>query len=255
MGNQQAMNGGNAYVGIYTFIDSTLSAVNMGFEYIMTQYPALEVGGRYAFSMHVSLADGSGYATDGLGALFTTYASPDSLADYTCLNAVPQIDFANYGYIADTGTWVTLADTFIADSAFEYVIIGNFKDSAHQLVHPVGYTPPLAFFGAYEAYYFIDSVSLFKLPPSGIIQISSASVNMKVAPNPASATINFSFDNPGGELYSLTVFDLKGMVVKKFNNITAGTVKMERENIPSGLYCYQLRNHEQVLANGTVVLQ
>jgi hypothetical protein len=253
-GYQRAYGGGNAYVGIYTYVSGMPS--NPGYEYIMTGFPALQVGKKYVFTMHVSLADGCGYVTDGIGVFFTTYGSPDSSAYYTRLDVTPQIDFSNHGYLTDTNeTWITLTDTITADSAYKYLMIGNFKDSASLLVQASGITPSVSYGTAASAYYFIDSVSLVKLPSTGIEDISNASVNLKVAPNPFYGTACFTFDNPNGTPYSLALYDIRGALVKKMDNIVTGSVNMDGDGLPSGCYYYQLRSANGIAANGAVVLK
>jgi gliding motility-associated-like protein len=111
----------NAYFGIFSYLNGYM-------EYIATNIKPLTPGQTYTMTISVSLADSSTRATDGLGVLFTT--TPYSTPLFNTLSATPQIDYSGYGIIKDKNNWVTLSKTFVADSAYNNIIIGCFKTSA-----------------------------------------------------------------------------------------------------------------------------
>jgi len=88
---------------------------------------ALIPGEIYYVNMKVSLGEWSNCATNKLGILFSTipYDGPSS----------PPINNSSHIYasaiITDTINWLTITGSFIADSAYEYIIIGNFFDDAN----------------------------------------------------------------------------------------------------------------------------
>ena len=89
----------NAYTGIGTYVN------NGGREYISVRLnQTLSINNIYCFSMYVSLADSSRYASNKLG----VYFSKDSLYSSTLLNLtnIPQIEFTQM--ITDTTRWVSL---------------------------------------------------------------------------------------------------------------------------------------------------
>jgi len=66
-------------------------------------------------------------ATNKTGVLFST-------VPYSYSNPPPRNNFAHIytdSIITDTAGWTTISGTFVADSAYEYIIIGNFFDNSH----------------------------------------------------------------------------------------------------------------------------
>ena len=145
---------GNAYAGFVAFqLGSTNSR-----EYVGTQLnQTLIIGQKYFISFWVSSAFGymnpydyPHLACNNLGARFSTVSySPNN----------PQ--FANnFAHIVDTNiindtiNWIKISGSFIADSAYQYLSIGNFFDDINTNVITIGVHNPNA------AYYYLDDVKL-----------------------------------------------------------------------------------------------
>ncbi|NDC42023.1 MAG: hypothetical protein EBZ77_10820, partial [Chitinophagia bacterium] len=114
-GHQNAIDSG--YYGLVTYDNG-----NEYKEYIGTTCAQLVVGRTYTVSIQASLAEASGFASDGLGVFFSTYST---MVSY--FGNVPQIDYSSYGPIVDSVNWVTLTSTFVADSAYTHLYVGCFK--------------------------------------------------------------------------------------------------------------------------------
>src|SRR5205085_6569701 len=116
----------------------------------------------------------------------------------------------SYSVITDKLNWVELTTTFIPDSTYTNVTIGNFKTDA--LVN----TSVCPYHGAgiggtdSSAYYYVDSVSVEKISPTFITNVNSEPRVAGLYPNPAKTGATLYFDNIPGETYVLTVTNISG---------------------------------------------
>lgn len=150
---------GEAYIGLYGVFLPYDYREHVGAQLLE---PML-VGETYEVSFRVNLAaGGSDYVFDGagcnnIGALFTMesnawYAGPPTLPG-------PPLAFRDYAHvfstdvILDTVGWTLVTGSFVADSAYAHIVLGNFfQDSLTTVV--------LGELGYGTAYYLIDSVSV-----------------------------------------------------------------------------------------------
>jgi len=142
-GYQQAA-AGNAYAGIITYYNGGLSREIIGDSLSTLLVPTQ----KYYLSFKINRADDEtiiGYSTNKIGARFTTIKSFS-----VNINNTPHI-FSN-SVITDTTNWIRVTGSFVADSAYQYLLIGNFFDDANTTI-----TNQTS--GIY-AYYFIDEVCL-----------------------------------------------------------------------------------------------
>lgn len=123
----QIAHSGNAYAGFITFVDEPpLWREHLGVPLIVP----LQVGQTYYVSFYVSRGfeqPAHDMASNKIGALFSTIAYDDTL------NPSPVLNFAHVyedSIITDTTNWVHLHWNFVADSAYHYLIIGNFFDDS-----------------------------------------------------------------------------------------------------------------------------
>lgn len=142
---------GEGYVGMATFQNEAREYV--GCELI----EPLIVGQTYSLSFFANVATGGNYwdpklASNNLGLLFTMEANI-----WAGLTG-PGFAFRNYAHLysqeilADTAYWVQVSGVFVADSAYPYLVIGNFFEDA--LTDTMG----LEGYSTYAAYYFVDGV-------------------------------------------------------------------------------------------------
>ncbi len=78
----------------------------------------------------------------------------------------------------------------------------------------------------------------------GISEITPGSSTVNVYPNPVKDRATIVFDNPDGNIYNLSVIDITGKTVISKKNITGKTVKIEKGNLPGGLYFIQLKGEK-----------
>ncbi len=105
--------------------------------------------------------------------------------------------------------------------------------------------------GAIDAY--LVKFSLCSIP----LNVSESPTNSTalIYPNPTNQTATIEFNNPTKQNFTLTLYDLRGQIVRTINNITADKVEIERQNLASGLYFFQLRTDRQVMATGKLTIE
>ena len=159
-GTQHAYDG-SAYIGAWTYDIGTFYREYVGVQLVQP----LEPGETYHLSFWVSAAEGTTspplapgtaqnvyWASNNIGLLFTMSSNiwtgfggpPFSPRNYAHLKA-DQV-------IADTTNWVQVSGTFTADSAYQFMAIGNFFDNDH--TDSVHVTPG----NSTGAYVYVDAV-------------------------------------------------------------------------------------------------
>ncbi|MCB9184558.1 MAG: hypothetical protein H6591_11640 [Flavobacteriales bacterium] len=154
-GFQYALHG-DAYVGMYAYATSG-GGVNYR-EYVGCQLlEPLEVGESYDLSFYTNVAvDGSywwtRWACSNMGMLFTM--QPNIWSG----SSGPLFAFRNYAHlrstevISDTANWTLVSGSFVADSAYQFLVLGNFFNNA--LTDTLHIVPG----NSLGAYYFVDGV-------------------------------------------------------------------------------------------------
>ncbi len=246
LGYQNAYEG-NAYAGINMY---SVSLPNYK-AYLLTNIPPLEIDTVYQVTLHISLADSCEFATDGIGVLFTTYGSPNRYID-TTLGITPQIDYSSYGVITNSINWTTLKGTFVADSAYSTLIIGGFKTLSKMKIIAVNDSPSNPH---NNSFYYIDNIVVEKLSSTGIGSITNNNFNPVLYPNPFTDHASLIFSNQEQQNYTLTISNSQGQVKQSIDNLTSNRIRIERNGLPSGFYYYQLRNANNILANGKLIIK
>ncbi len=157
-----------------------------GREYLGTKLSsALIEGIKYFISAYVSRADinSESCATNNLG--FKLSTKPYSVLDPVPINNLAQVNCDSI--IKDQINWTQISGFFIADSSYEYLIIGNFYDDDHTDT----------FNCAVEGVYYLDHVCLStdslmcNEEPDGISPFINFEV-YDVYPNPANSTLQIA---------------------------------------------------------------
>ncbi|MEO6883950.1 MAG: gliding motility-associated C-terminal domain-containing protein [Bacteroidia bacterium] len=111
-------------------------------------------GKKYCVSFFVSLADSVEYSTKDMGIFFSTKAITST--NFFNLNQIPQI--VEDTNITNKVNWTIVSGSFIADSTYSYITIGNFDDDLQCNALPSGVSSSSPQYGG--AYYYIDDVSV-----------------------------------------------------------------------------------------------
>ncbi len=136
---------GSGYAGLVAYTNGGTYR-----EYMKQPITPLVIGTRYEVSMSVSLANQCRWGTDNLGAWF--YDNNFGTSTSIPLSVTPQISYSSYGAITDTQNWVRLTAYFVADSAYDNIVVGGFYQNTSVNATQVTST------GNAYGYYYIDSV-------------------------------------------------------------------------------------------------
>ncbi len=217
---------GNAYIGLIAY--STVTEND--FECIGTQLVnPLTTGTKYFVSFKVSLSSKDpvwcNSASDHLGVTFSknvfTQSNPKPL------NNTAKVYSNNI--IQDTLSWTMISGSFIADSAYKYIIIGNFYNTANINTTPFFPGPP------YGAYYFIDDVKLAtdSIFVTGFNNIANSFLPVSIFPNPINERlfIKQPYDN-----IKIEIFNFSGdrILIEEFQ--LHELIEIKTDILPQGIY-------------------
>lgn len=148
---------GSGYAGFYCFYEpgAFTAPGDDDREYVTHELAAPLVPGRtYAVEFFVSLADASKYAVNEIGALLSV--TVPHRTDELPIQHAPQITHDTGTWLDEKDGWTRIAGCIVADSAYRFITIGNFRGGAATafLQTPTPY--PLTWY----SYYYVDDASL-----------------------------------------------------------------------------------------------
>jgi hypothetical protein len=148
---------GNGMAQFQTFYDEAGSATYKR-DYLQQELPFNLIAGRsYCVTFYLSLADGTNYANNHIGAYFDD-GTIDTTVNYGFpqMHCTPQV--LETTIITDTAHWVKVQGSFTATGTERFMTIGNFSDKAHtSFILPFGGGP--CCFGGF-GWYLIDDISV-----------------------------------------------------------------------------------------------
>jgi hypothetical protein len=90
---------------------------------------------------------------------------------------------------------------------------------------------------------------------TGIIENTINGITVNVYPNPFESYTTIQFSNDRNEPYSLTLFNSYGQVLRKIDNITNGSVAIERDQLKSGVYFFKLSSNSDSYKTGKLIIK
>lgn len=183
---------GVAYAGIITFNNG----YQQGKEYIGTKFSSpLIIGQKYYVSLKVSFDVNEyflAYAANKTGILFST-------KKYSISSPVPVNNFAHIytdSIITDTINWTIISNTFISDSAYQYINIGNFFNDSNTDTLRIQ-VPSM--WDDTAAYYYIDDVCVSQDSNEcdflNYYSVVLSEKKMLIYPNPVKTQLNILINN------------------------------------------------------------
>ena len=220
---------GNSYCGFYSFY-SFLQLINYR-EYLGRELATTLISGnKYYVSIKISLANVGNCATNNIGVLFSTVQPSDSsincfLHDHAQVNSSFIIN--------DTSNWNIISGSFIADSSYKYIVIGNFFHDA--------LTDTIVYDGNHcSAYYYIDDVCVSPdslacdLNPEGIYNLKETKASINLYPNPA--TEQLIIDNGQLIIKEIEISDALGRIQRCEFKVQRPSTQIDIHSLPSGIY-------------------
>lgn len=166
--------------------------------------------------------------------------------------APPEVD--NFAHIytdsiyVDSVQWYKVSGTFVADSAYTYIIIGNFFD--HIQTDTIIYDGPP--FGGSCAYYYVDDVCVSIYPEC----VDHTSVNhdrehivLTIQPNPFQSSLTIAIDN--FRPYRLMIFDGSARLVMVHEGIGNGSV--DTSSLGQGMYFWKFDQDGESSRTGKII--
>lgn len=78
---------------------------------------------------------------------------------------------------------------------------------------------------------------------------------VKIFPNPFNQFKIIEYENQNGEHHNLTLFDIHGQQIRAINNIRTNKIRIEKDNLSSGIYFFQLQNKWKTIAKGKLIIE
>lgn len=227
---------GQAYVGFYTIRQSNF--IPNYREYIGVQLnQTLSIGTKYYFRGYIAAAYGGvqnmRYFSNNIGVLLSKNYF-ESQQNPLIPNNTPTGNFDSI--LTDTTNWVPFQFSFIADSSYEYLYLGNFYDNINtDSILPYGFT------SAQGAYYFMDDLCLSV--DSNFCETILSLNNQKedpfiIYPNP---TTTHLFFNNVKQSQMLFIYDLIGRQIFS-HYLKKEDSSLEISNLPAGNYYIKMEN-------------
>lgn len=233
----QEPNTGNAYAGFYNI--SKGGIFSDAREYLGAQLlQPLQFGTKYFVSFKVSLADYSGCTASNIGMKFLQYKT---FGDTTILPPPLVNNFAHIyvnSAISDSIGWVNVCGSFVADSAYNYFVIGNFFDYSH--INPIG-ASCASYYYVDDVYISSDSIACLALPTH---TNSPTEERPRFYPNPAVnyLTIEAIIESPIEEVIVINTLD---QVIAEIKTNHSFRETIDVSNYPNGVYLLKVRCHNK----------
>jgi hypothetical protein len=220
---------GNAYAGFVTWCNSPNLREYLGVQLMSP----LEIGTKYFVSFYVSNADSANASGGNNNSSTNNVGLKFSNVLYTYTDQAP-IDNISHVHadsiITDKINWTRIRGTYIADSAYQYLILGNFYDDFNTSVdtmHPVSFNC---------AYYYIDAVcvSTDSLYDASWIGLGEFNQDYKLAifPNPSSNFISINNEKYFKEVF---ITNCLGIQVKE-EKLNSGLNQINISSLAAGIY-------------------
>jgi hypothetical protein len=231
--------GGSAIMGVITYHSVTTDFR----EYIAHELNSpLTVGQAYNISYFISngVYNGNygGCGSNNFGVAFTT-TEPIQSGTTPMSNIVPQHALNTIQY---SETWQQITFSFVADSAYRYITLGNFQNNNNTLFQNFENNPvPVA-------YYFIDDIVVEPKPSSDIAEVSAENnVFIYDAQNNVLRFIKQSDLNS-----QVRIFDLQGKMKYTERSFNCSTINTS--NFPKGIYFVELIQNNVAINRQKIVV-
>lgn len=242
----QNAHSGNAMAGIICYVWELDPGWPNYREYIGVQLSSpLEIGEKYYISFFINCA---GYipgwqhiGANKIGARFSTF-------EYDVNQPTLPDNFSHIytdSIVTDTTDWYKVTGSFIADSAYQYLIIGNFFDHIQTNTIIFGGEP----FGGSSAYYYIDDVcvtsdSLFNENWQGTVSTIENQTNLGIIcfPNPVNKLLNIKSDL---NITSLELINYLGQTILYMDNINEHLLNVPVNQYEIGHYFLKVNSLNQ----------
>lgn len=98
---------------------------------------------------------------------------------------------------------------------------------------------------------------LVKLNNTGLVGIEEIQTipSFNLFPNPLSKSALLRFENRNANNFTFTLFNLQGQALQTIRNITSDKVEIEKGNLLSGVYFFQLQSENEIRMTGKLIVE
>ena len=233
----QPAHSGSAFCGVITYLKANHPNGNNYREFIGVQLSLpLQIGIRYYFSFYAVAGDkgSTGFLSNKLGLRFFT-------SQFSKLSPAPLDNFSNIQFdsiLIDSISWHNLSGSFIADSNYQYVCIGNFYDYMH--TDTITYLP-----FPYSAYYYIDDVcvttdSLYNETWTGLHDVELNEIH--IFPNPVKDYFQFKSNQL---IDDILIYDSRGKLITS-EKVNSQEGRINLKILSEGIYFASFRKEKTI---------
>lgn len=160
----------------------------------------------------------------------------------TVLQFAPQI--VSNSFLSDTAAWMRVCGYYYATGGEQFLTIGNFITDL--------YTDTLHVAGTDVSYYFVDDVSIEKVPNCDTIGVgileNEIFSNTIIYPNPNNGLMTLECNLIDAESGKMSIYDITGKLIHTYN-LSNGTKKIDidAQFLDAGIYLYD------IVVNGKVI--
>ena len=202
---------------------------------------------KYYVSLRVNRADSNffaGYSIDKIGIkFFTTQPAPTSMLINNSAH------FYSSSVITDTSNWTQLFGSFVADSAYQYLLIGNFFDDGNTTVVN-DLNGPWAYYYVDDVCVSIDSNYAYNYTYTGIPH-NLLYDKVLLYPNPSSGNVFLSTTE---YIQNVTIYSSLGKVVKLFYPQKKKEQLLNLSNLPIGIYYVHIKLKKESITKKIIII-
>ena len=238
-----------AYIGLVTW-----SPVNNDREHLGTQLAQpLVIGQKYFISFYTVMG-GSFFAGDYMESPSNNIGMRFSTVPYNATNPAPIDNFSHLrsvSIITDTANWVRISGSIVADSSYNYLILGNFYDDANTDTTTLNCGVCQNWF----SYYLVDDVCVSTdstlcnggvdlLPCNVSVEENNIEDQISIYPNPADNIINITKEQNVKDL-NVSIYNSIGQILYNEKNISSNNKQIDIGNYNSGLLFIKIESDNQ----------
>lgn len=243
---------GNAFCGLATYYHYENQQLFLREFIRQSLSQPLQVGTKYFVSFKANLSNGFEFlnrdncATNNLGILFSTYP-------VNGLTGFAQV--FSEAIITDTISWTGICGSFLADSAYSYLNIGNFFMDTTTQVQPANSVNDC------YSYYFIDNVCLSTDSLDCVCTVETGLANnnnrysVTLFPNPTSGQVTLSLENFTNSERTFKLYDFSGRCVLTIPNTSSNSIVFDSSPFNAGLYLLQIEDDQRILVSEKLLIQ
>jgi hypothetical protein len=238
---------GQSYAGLITYTFDSPSSLYDYREYIGTYLlNPLNIGTKYYFSIKVCVASQPDItlnsSSNNIGVRFSVGNS-----GFNIHNNNADINFNTI--VSDSVNWTKLTGSFIPDSSYNYITIGNFYNNINtQLINLNNDVDK-------SAYYYIDDICLstdsIYAGTWTYTEEPERNINfLKIYPNPSNGEININLNN--FKISRVAVYNIMGRVIKETK--IENNIRLDLSSLNNGFYYVYFYSDDKIISVNKITI-